>query len=102
MSNVTSTVGRARLATHIPAKAALVLIERAAAANRSLSAYVADVLMASLHRRERPLPQVIGGRGPRSDADLVASANRIISRDAERKRARAAQVAKQKRTATKT
>ena len=101
MANIKSTVGFSRLSTHIPAKAALLLIERAAAANRSLSAYVADVIMDALHRKEKPLPRLIGGRGPRTDADLVMTTKKILARDAERGRARAAQVAAQKRTATR-
>jgi hypothetical protein len=101
MANIRSKVGHARIATHLPAAAALVLIERAAAADRSVSAYVADVLMDSLHRKEKALPRLIGGRRPRSDSDIVATAQRIMARDAARATARAAQVTAQKKTATR-
>ena len=101
MANVKSTVGFYRIATNMPAKAALLLIERAAAANRSLSAYIADVLMASLHHKEVQLPRLKGGRGPRSDADLVKTAARIASKDTEHVRAREAQVERQRRNVTR-
>jgi len=101
MANVKSTVGFSRIATNLPAKAALLLIERAAAANRSLSAYIADVLMASLHHKEVQLPKLKGGRGPRSDADLVRTATRIASKDTERARAREAQLERQKRNVSR-
>ena len=101
MANVKSVVGISRLPTHIPAKAALLLIERAATAQRSLSAYVADIIMDSLHRPQKPLPRLISGRGPRSDADLVGSAKRVLAKDGERAQARAEQVARQKRTASR-
>lgn len=101
MANVKSTIGFSRLSTHIPAKAALILIERSVAADRSLSAYIADVLMASLHHKEVQLPRLRGGRGPRSDADLVRTATKIASKDVERAKARLAQVEKMRRTATR-
>lgn len=101
MANVKSTVGLSRLSTHIPAVAALMLIERSVAANRSLSAYIADVLMASLHGREVQLPRLRTGRGPRSDADLVKTASRIAKKDVERAKARLAQIEGMKRAVTK-
>lgn len=101
MANIKSSIGFSRIATHIPAQAALLLIERAVAANRSLSAYVADIVMASLHRKEVSLPQLRGGRGPRSDADLVKTATRIANKDAARARARKEQIEQQRRNTTR-
>jgi hypothetical protein len=99
MSNKRLVVGHARLTTHLPAAAALLLIERAVAADRSTSAYVADVLLASLHGRERSLPRNAGGRRPRCDVDVEATARRVLAGDAARMAKRAAQVTRQKKTA---
>jgi hypothetical protein len=101
MANVKKVTGFSRVSTHLPAQAALVLIDRAVAADRSVSAYVADILMNTLNQKPKPLPQLIGGRRPRSDADPAATAERVLRESRTRQRERAAQVEAQRRTARK-
>ena len=101
MANVKKVTGFSRVSTHIPAQAALILIDRAVSADRSVSAYVADILMHTLHKPAAALPQLAGGRRPRSDADPAATATHILKRARGRERERAAQVEAQRRTARK-
>jgi hypothetical protein len=93
MANTIRPHGRFRITSFIPPQAALHLIERAAAADRSVSAYVADVLMAFLLTPPAPLPQLKGGRRPKADAEPARTAAKAVKADAARQGRRRAQVA---------
>jgi hypothetical protein len=101
MANVKKVTGLSRLSTHIPAQAALILIDRAVAADRSVSAYVADILMSSLHAAVKPLPRLTSGRRPRSDADPSATAERVLKSAKVREKARAEQISRQRKNAAR-